>query len=234
MADGSLEQEAIDAAHSLTETLQGTADELAGMRRELAAMNTYGHRNRHLIAGVAVSIALDIALTVIVAVIGIQAHHASDVASLAAAQNHASALASCRTSNVSRAAEVQLWTHLVAVTPPAAGTKPAVATAARLRASALLAYVRKTFAPRDCAQIYGQRRLPGACPPADLCEQIRSRHPPVQPLHEFRQVATALQFGQQVIRAERGQAAGAVDREDGDRPPVACHGGVHPAVGVPR
>src|ERR1017187_6524828 len=68
MTDASHEQEAIEAARGLTETLRGTADELTAMRRELAAMRTYGHRNRHLIAGVAISIALDIALTVFVAV----------------------------------------------------------------------------------------------------------------------------------------------------------------------
>src|ERR1017187_3098285 len=92
MTDVSRDQEAIDAARGLTEAVQGTAGELAAMRRELAAMNTYGKHNRRLIAGLAISFALDLLLTVIVAVFAIQAHDASSQAHVAAslaAQNHA-------------------------------------------------------------------------------------------------------------------------------------------------
>src|ERR1022692_2741148 len=77
MTDASQDQEAIEAARGLTETLRGTQEELAAMRRELAGMNTYGHRNRRLIAGLAASFALDLVLTIVVAVFAIQAHDAS-------------------------------------------------------------------------------------------------------------------------------------------------------------
>ena len=171
MADGSLKQEAIDAARGLTETLRGTAGELAAMRRELAAMNVYGKHNRRLIAGLAISFALDLLLTVIVAVFAIQAHDASSQAHVAAslaAQNHASALKFCRAANVSAEAQVRLTTYFVAITQPPPGAPGAQAVTTRARDAALLVYVRRSFAPRDCAAIYGQRRLPGTCPAADL------------------------------------------------------------------
>jgi hypothetical protein len=159
MADASHEQEAIEAARGLTEAVKGTADELAAMRRELAATNTYGHHNRHLIAGVAVSFALDIVLTVVVAVFAIQAHDASSQAHVAAsqaAQNHASALTFCRAANVSAAAQVRLTTYFVAITQPPPGAPGAQAVTTRARDAALLVYVRRSFAPRDCVKIYGR------------------------------------------------------------------------------
>ncbi len=169
MTDASQDQEAIEAARGLTETLRGTQEELAAMRRELAGMNTYGHRNRRLIAGLAASFALDLVLTIVVAVFAIQAHDASSqarVAAALAAQNHASALTFCRAANVSAAAQVRLTTYFVAITQPPPGVPGAQAKATRARDAALLVYVRRSFAPKDCAQIYG--RLPGTCPAADL------------------------------------------------------------------
>jgi hypothetical protein len=171
MTDGSRDLEAIEAARGLTEAVQGTAGELAAMRRELAAMNTYGKHNRRFIAGLAISFALDIVLTIVVAVFAIQAHDASSqahVAAALAAQNHASALTFCRAANVSAAAQVRLTTYFVAITQPPPGAPGAQAVTTRARDAALLVYVRRSFAPRDCAQIYGQRRLPGTCPAADL------------------------------------------------------------------
>ena len=159
MADASREQEAIEAARGLTEAVKGTADELAAMRRELAAMNTYGKHNRRLIAGLAVSFALDIVLTVVVAVFAIQAHDASSQAHVAAslaAQNHASALTFCRAANVSAAAQVRLTTYFVAITQPPPGAPGAQAVTTRARDAALLVYVRRSFAPRDCVKIYGR------------------------------------------------------------------------------
>jgi hypothetical protein len=67
---------------------------------------------------------------------------------------HASSLAACRASNVTRAKEVHLWNHLASLSKPAPGeTKRQIAENKR-EVDEFLAYVAKTFAPRDCDSLY--------------------------------------------------------------------------------
>ncbi|HET9975282.1 MAG TPA: hypothetical protein VFQ68_44115 [Streptosporangiaceae bacterium] len=58
----------------------------------------------------------------------------------------------CQAGNESRAQQITLWTHLVAIS----ATPPRETPAARARRETLtrefLAYVRKVFAPRDCGR----------------------------------------------------------------------------------
>jgi hypothetical protein len=65
--------------------------------------------------------------------------------------SRASVVQLCQAGNTSRAQQVTLWTHLVAVSQP-----PPHETAAERRRRAatirvFIAYVRKVFAPRNCA-----------------------------------------------------------------------------------
>jgi hypothetical protein len=65
--------------------------------------------------------------------------------------NRATVVQLCETGNGFRAQQVTLWTHLIATSQP-----PPHETAAQRRQrqeliAGLLAYVRKVFAPRDCA-----------------------------------------------------------------------------------
>lgn len=65
--------------------------------------------------------------------------------------SRASVVQLCQAGNESRAQQVQLWSHLAAISvPPARET--AQARARRIAAvNALEAYVRQVFAPRNCA-----------------------------------------------------------------------------------
>lgn len=66
-------------------------------------------------------------------------------------RSRASVVQLCQAGNESRAQQVTLWTHLIQVSTP-----PPHETAAQKRQrqaliTGFLAYVRKVFAPRDCA-----------------------------------------------------------------------------------
>lgn len=132
--------EALAAAKSLTGALKDMTGELARLRR-------YGVRNRQMIWGLIVSIALDLILTAFIAVTAIQAHEAS--AAAASAKFAESAL--CQAGNVARAQQVQLWDHLLTL-PPAKGAPPRTA-AQEAEAAAFGRYVRSVFASRDCAAL---------------------------------------------------------------------------------
>lgn len=130
---------------------------LKDVRDELRRLNADGRRSRHLIWWLAVSLALDIALTVVVAVLAVEAHDAAATAQGArqyAAAVHSSQIGACRIGNTLRAKEVQLWSHLASLSsPPPHSTKAQRAVQAR-RIAALLAYVRRTFVQLDCQAIY--------------------------------------------------------------------------------
>jgi len=64
--------------------------------------------------------------------------------------SRASVVQLCQAGNESRAQQVTLWTHLIAVSaPPPHRTAAQKAARAKLIAG-FLAYVRKVFAPRNC------------------------------------------------------------------------------------
>lgn len=116
---------------------------LEGMSGELERLNDYGHRSRQLIWLTIISLAIDLVVTVIVAVFAVQAHEAN----ITATANHASNLAACRAGNVTRAGEVRVWEHLLSLVPPPS------AKARKLDAE-FIAYVKNVWAPRNCAKIY--------------------------------------------------------------------------------
>jgi hypothetical protein len=126
--------DALQTARDLTTAL-GQVD---GRLRKLT---TYGRLNR----AIAVLAAL---LAICVAFLSWQVHRngatIDDV--------HSTLITSCRAGNQTRAAEVGLWDHIASLSDIAA-QPPAV----RRKDDELLAYIRSTFAPRDCAREY---RLP--------------------------------------------------------------------------
>lgn len=133
-------RDAVQAAIGLTKAV----DALAGKVEALAA---YGHRNRRMIWGLIISIILDLALTVVVAVFAVQAHDANTAARVASQ----SELALCRAGNVARAQQVKLWTHLLSL-PPAPGSPPR-SKAQQQEIAAFGAYVQSIFRARDCAHL---------------------------------------------------------------------------------
>lgn len=143
MTDGTPDREALDTAQDLTAAL-------GKMAAEVKRLRTYGRHNRKFIF-------FDIALTVLLTVFGYLSVHAVNQASGArqiAAAEHANLVAACRAGNQTRAEQVTLWTHLAQVsTPPPRATK-AQRAKDRQKIAALLRYIHKTFAAKDCAAVY--------------------------------------------------------------------------------
>lgn len=146
------------------QTAKALTDALEGMTKQLAAVKATVARGKRIIIGLAVSLVLDVALTVVVTLTAAQAHDtaaqahdASARANATVTQLHAIQVSSCNAGNGTRAAEIQLWTHLAAVSTPPAGSTPAQAAKDRQAIAALLTYVRQVFKPRDCAKIYATR-----------------------------------------------------------------------------
>lgn len=99
------------------------------------------HRTRQMAIGLAVSIILDVVLTVVVALLSVSALNQN-------ATLHASQLASCATSNETRAEQRQLWQYIFQIS----GTPKT--TAEKAREQQFLAFVNTTFAPVNCAAVY--------------------------------------------------------------------------------
>ena len=147
------DREALETAQALTEALTGT-------REQVAALTAAVKRSRRHIFALAVSLLLDVALTVVVAIFAVQAHSASTSASHAdatVAELHATQVAGCQAGNAERAEQTALWTHLAAISKPPPHLTRRQLAANKREIAALLAYVKHTFAPRDCQKAY---RLP--------------------------------------------------------------------------
>ena len=84
--------------------------------------------------------ALDIALSAVLIVFGFQLHHET-----------ASNANLCRSGNVSRAQQVQLWDYVIRLSPP---PKDA---AGQAKVAAFRNHLAAIFAPRNCANVDPQR-----------------------------------------------------------------------------
>lgn len=114
------------AAHQL----QKTVDEITG----------YSRRTRKLIWGLAVSLALDITLSVIIAILSVSALSASSAV-------HRSQLAACAIANQTRVQQIQLWQFVITLSQ-----QQPDANKAELRT--FEAYLHKTFGSVDCRKLY--------------------------------------------------------------------------------
>jgi hypothetical protein len=66
-------------------------------------------------------------------------------------RSRASVVQLCQAGNESRAQQVTLWTHLVQISTPPPHETPAQKAGRAKLIGEFLAYVRKVFAPRNCA-----------------------------------------------------------------------------------
>lgn len=158
---GSRDRDAMDTASGLTAALEGFSEQLKAVHDELKAMGKrldrearLTRRLRHVVVALAISFALDITLTVLLTVVAGQAHTASAQAKATVAQLHATQIAACGTGNLLRAKQVQLWDHLVKVSPPPPHQTRQQAARYRQRIAIILAYVRRTFPQLDCKSLY--------------------------------------------------------------------------------
>jgi hypothetical protein len=137
-------------------TAQALTSALEGMSGQLAAVNKRQDRQRHVIIGLAVSLLIDVLLTVIVAVFAVTAHDASEASrqnGATLAQLHASEVASCQGGNQTRSKEIALWEHLYSL-----GVNSSTPPKVRREDNELIAYVKGVFAPRNCKNLF---KLPG-------------------------------------------------------------------------
>jgi hypothetical protein len=137
------DREALDTARGLTEAL-------SGVRAELARLNDRVRRSRHIIFALAVSLCIDVALTVILGLVAVQAHNASNSATKATAtaqHAYASNKALCVDTNVSRHQTILVWEHLL----ESAG--PPKNAAGRAFETSFISYLSKVYAPRNCTHL---------------------------------------------------------------------------------
>lgn len=125
----------------LGRALNEVAANLATEREAWQKVAAEGRKTRHLTIGLAVSIVFDVVLTVVIAILTVNALDQGSTL-------HASQLASCSISNTTRVEQQQLWVYLFQLSGP-----PKTAQA-KAQEQKFLAYVDKTFAPVNCAQVY--------------------------------------------------------------------------------
>jgi hypothetical protein len=117
---------------------------VTGLRDEIVVLRTFGSRNRHLIWGLAISLVLDVALSIAVAFVAVSAREATSLAN----QNRQTQLATCRAGNETRAANIQLWTYVLDL---AAVNRPVPPTAQQIESlRQFKSYLSTVYAPRDC------------------------------------------------------------------------------------
>lgn len=117
-------------------TAQDLSKSLTAMAAEVKRLRTYGRRNRLFVL-------VDIALTAAVFLAGGIGIHAADQAATA----DSAQLALCRSSNVSRAQQVELWDYLLSLAQPPK-TKQGRELIAKFEH-----HLHVVFAPRDCSSL---------------------------------------------------------------------------------
>jgi hypothetical protein len=134
---------AVEAARALT-------GELSAFRGEVAALAVAVKRSRHYIFWLTVSLIVDVALTVVVAVFAVQAHDAntSAIAARAAAAVAAQdSKALCTSGNVARAEQIEPWEILIHL------AKGPETSAQKHEIAVFTADLRRIYAPRNCSHI---------------------------------------------------------------------------------
>ena len=128
-----------------------SAQELTGaltkMTTELAKANAYARRTRRRLWFTIVSVVLDVALTVIVAVLAVQGNHSSHAAESAqvASRNL------CLAGNTARREQEDIWLYFLGLVGP--GKTPAAVHAEAL----LRGKLHQDLAPRDCTALGGHK-----------------------------------------------------------------------------
>lgn len=126
----------LEAAERLEESMTSLTVEMRHLRE-------YGRRNRHYIWGLTISIVLDIALSIVVAFVAVQASNASSLAN----QNRQSQITTCEAGNQARAVTVQLWTYVLDLSAQQPENQ---SPDKRAKVEQFRTYMRNSYAPRDC------------------------------------------------------------------------------------
>lgn len=115
---------------------------MTGLTAELKELRTYGHRNRSLIWALALSLLLDVLLSVGLGVVAIQARDATSLAK----RNVEAARVTCESGNEARRVSRQLWTYVLDL----AATNPDQTPAQRRQLAQIRSVLVTVYVDRDC------------------------------------------------------------------------------------
>jgi hypothetical protein len=120
-------------------------DEQLGVSHVIQGLVKTGRTNRRIIVGLLISLALDILLSIAVAIIAVKANDTASTAASAKTQ----ARQNCIAGNASRADQLKLWTYVLSFPPPVNET-PAARRRRMAATVKFTAFIHRVFAPRDC------------------------------------------------------------------------------------
>lgn len=141
------------ALHKLTEQIRSTTNKLEDVSdaiKVIPSITAYGRRTRIAVIGLVASFVLDIALTIILAIIGVSAH-------TTAANLRNEQIAACTQGNMRDQDIISTWHKLFALsgtTNKQTGQTEAQYKQAQKLLSEFYAYVSKTYAPVNCQARY--------------------------------------------------------------------------------
>jgi hypothetical protein len=148
---------ALETAQALQRAIEAMRKDLKAATERLSTAEQREQRRWRVTVGLIVSFAFDIILTVVVTIATVQAHTASERASATVAELRATQLASCRSSNQTRAEQDTIWHELAGLSKPAPGTSTEEIAKQKKAVKGFLALVDKAEAPRNCGKLYGSR-----------------------------------------------------------------------------
>jgi hypothetical protein len=114
------------------------------MSEQVVALSNVIKRDRRRLIVLAVSVVLDIVLSIAVAFFAFTATSAKSTAE----QNRHDARVTCQATNEARVQQIQLWDFVLNLSASGMQTP-----AEKARAQQFRAYVARVFAPRDCGQL---------------------------------------------------------------------------------
>lgn len=119
--------------------LEAISSTLENVSKRIEAVAERERKTRLLAIGMLGSFVLDIVLTIVVTILSVNALSQANT-------THQSQLAACAVSNQTRAQQIQLWEFLFQLAGPKAANSP--------EDQKLLTFVKQTFRPVNCAQVY--------------------------------------------------------------------------------
>lgn len=169
-----------DALNGLSTRLDDAKTESADRDAKLEAsdekLQRYGRWNRFLVAADLLTTAVAVVAIFIAGHANTRSAHAdarSQAARAYAAAVHQSNIVACKIGNQGRAQQVQFWDHVAAISKPPPGETPAQRAQRKATLRKFLAYVDRSFAPRNCAALYHLQGTPPASSDTALTQTAR-------------------------------------------------------------
>jgi hypothetical protein len=123
-------------------------DSLVELRGDIRRLDEFGTRNRRMIQGIVISLALNAVLLVLVAAVAIQASNATSVAN----QNKQTAVTTCNASNQARSVSTQLWTYMLSAAEKSNRDRGTLTPQVQDQINNFRQYIATAYAPRDCTR----------------------------------------------------------------------------------